>query len=1142
MKRGAVDRGAVLTVVSALVLGLALIWTISRPPTAVSQRSDELNAALDRGVGLMGQFDFVGAAKAFAEAQAIDPADQLAALNLAIATLNGSDEDSQSRARAMLVPLAAGDEPDDIAVRAAYCIGLIDLFLGEPESARVVLERAVKSRPDDAFAAFYLGQTFEMAGEMEQARPHYARAMQLDPLLRSAVLALSRCAMRAGDTAEGERLLARFEELANDPRAHLAEFKYTRMGPLAMATLAREAITVTKPEGEPFLPPALIDGGSVPLKGGFESQTLAVDLNGDPWTDLLQIPRPWVREGDPVPVTHVLVGSDAGLSAVPDSDAATQGLIALHGVSAAGDLNGDARTDILALRSGAAAWAQQSKEGVWSVQDFAGGIDLGNAEPVDLKLADLDGDADLDVVVVTKDGWSIWINAGDATFQSLAVLRGAAPGAPGEFAPQASGPRSTTLCDIDQDGDVDLILNKEFGASQLWRNEGLLSWAQDQSWTHGPVATTFVHPDSGKTCGVTVRRLMPGGGVTVWELNPPRVLLDAPGYSIDAAVVDVDGTGRPALVATQRDRDCVTKIWSLEGQLVQEFEGLALLNVLVNRDDRGPTLIGALDTAQGGHASPVRLAACLPGRGRLPFASFTLSGRVDPSQSMRSNASGVGTAYAIRNGAAWSQGSVLPHSSAGAQGVQPEAVGLAGRPRADFIRLDWPDALFQTELDLKPGHTGIVETQRQVSSCPVIFGWDGEQFQFVTDCLGVGGIGYLTGVECTPHGLLPQYAPPTPREGVLLPASAVVPREGAIEIRLGEPMEESCCLDAARLVAFDIPSGWNMGVDERLAVLGPPATGEPIFWRDGSVASLRAATVAGHGDATVALASADGLAAIGPPQHPRHIGLLSSPLVLTLAFDRPLDQLPGAPVLLMDGWVEYPYGQTNFAMWQEGISPEAPTIEALDPATGEWVMLQEQYGYPAGMPRLAAFPLDASLLPAGATTLRLTTTVELYIDRVRCVGVERCPDAVRRESVLLSGGVHECGFPARTTLPQKRPHFDYSRRAPLWDTRSQAGQYTAFGDCTPLLSGIDDACAIFGPGEEVRLRFEPPQDSAPSVGASRHWILELNGWCKDMDRFTGAGATLEPLPTRDGTSLSPTARALHDLFNTRRPGDGLESD
>ena len=36
----------------------------------------------------------------------------------------------------------------------------------------------------------------------------------------------------------------------------------------------------------------------------------------------------------------------------------------------------------------------------------------------------------------------------------------------------------------------------------------------------------------------------------------------------------------------------------------------------------------------------------------------------------------------------------------------------------------------------------------------------------------------------------------------------MVPREGAYEVTLAEPMEETCYLDAASLVTWDLPPGW----------------------------------------------------------------------------------------------------------------------------------------------------------------------------------------------------------------------------------------------------------------------------------------------------------------------------------------------
>ena len=60
--------------------------------------------------------------------------------------------------------------------------------------------------------------------------------------------------------------------------------------------------------------------------------------------------------------------------------------------------------------------------------------------------------------------------------------------------------------------------------------------------------------------------------------------------------------------------------------------------------------------------------------------------------------------------------------------------------------VDWPDGVYQTELSLATGELQrVVETQRQLASCPVLFAWNGERFQFISDVLGVGGIGFAIG-------------------------------------------------------------------------------------------------------------------------------------------------------------------------------------------------------------------------------------------------------------------------------------------------------------------------------------------------------------------------------------------------------------
>ena len=72
--------------------------------------------------------------------------------------------------------------------------------------------------------------------------------------------------------------------------------------------------------------------------------------------------------------------------------------------------------------------------------------------------------------------------------------------------------------------------------------------------------------------------------------------------------------------------------------------------------------------------------------------------------------------------------------------------------------------------------------------------------------------------------------------------------------------------------------------------------------------------------------------------------------------------------------------------------------------------------------------------------------------------------------------------------------------------------------------------AIFGPGEEVHVEFEAPREPV-AEGWTRRLVLEVEGWCKDMDLFTLDGETVEPLPP---AGPDPARReALHERYNTR---------
>src|SRR5262249_1116499 len=359
-------------------------------------------------------------------------------------------------------------------------------------------------------------------------------------------------------------------------------------------------------------------------------------------------------------------------------------------------------------------------------------------------------------------------------------------------------------------------------------------------------------------------------------------------------------------------------------------------------------------------------------------------------------------------------------------------------------------------------------------------------------------------------------------ESVLVPDGLPAARRGQFDLKITEPMEEVAYIDSARLVAYDLPPGWQMVLDERKAISPPEASGEPRFYRDERV-PVRAIADDGE-DVTGALATADGVAAPPGRVDPRYIGLTAE-RTLTLEFGGALDAIAGDPLLIADGWIEYPYAQTLFAAWQAHAEYRAPTIEARGD-DGRWQVVRREFGYPAGMPRRMSVPLGR--LPRGTRALRLSTTQEIYWDRLAVGYAAPAPFAATTVLPLTSASLAQTGFAHRDVHAQRRPSYDYDRRAPLWDARHQRGTYTALGSVTDLVAASDGAVAIVGPGEEVHLTFSaalPPL----RPGWTRRFVLDARGWCKDMDLYTRDGDTVAPLPGR----RAPAADDLQRRYTTR---------
>src|SRR5262249_60470686 len=107
--------------------------------------------------------------------------------------------------------------------------------------------------------------------------------------------------------------------------------------------------------------------------------------------------------------------------------------------------------------------------------------------------------------------------------------------------------------------------------------------------------------------------------------------------------------------------------------------------------------------------------------------------RDDRGAPIRPNAPGTGAQVAARAASRWTVPNTYRQQSGFGQSLQPLALGTGGAPAIDFVSITWSDGVFQTELALAPGSRRIEEIQRQLSSCPVLFAFDGHHFAFVTD-------------------------------------------------------------------------------------------------------------------------------------------------------------------------------------------------------------------------------------------------------------------------------------------------------------------------------------------------------------------------------------------------------------------------
>jgi hypothetical protein len=428
---------------------------------------------------------------------------------------------------------------------------------------------------------------------------------------------------------------------------------------------------------------------------------------------------------------------------------------------------------------------------------------------------------------------------------------------------------------------------------------------------------------------------------------------------------------------------------------------------------------------------------------------------------------------------------------------QPLLFGVAGHSVVDTVRITWPNGLIQNETRQAAGQRRYKEAQRLSGSCPMIYTWNGSEFEFVTDVLGVAPLGASAGDG--------EYFPVDHDELIQIKGEALAAEGGGYEIRVVEELREVAFVDQIKLTALDHPAGIEVYTNDKFK--SPPFPEFRLFGVDRRVPPVSARDDRGRDVRELVLRRDQRY----PDAFERDMAGVAALHHLELDFAGAAKD--GNAILVLSGWVDWADGSTFLGAAQSRPGGLVmPSLQAKD-ERGEWRTVIEDMGIPAGKPKTIVVDLSGKF-PSASRELRIVTNLCVYWDEIFLSERTAAPEVRLTEVPRASAELRFRGFSEVIVHPERRQpeRFVYANVRPTAMWNPTPGLYTRFGDVGSLLETIDDRLVIMGSGDELRLRFAAASLPPLPPGWRRDFLLFVDGWAKDGDANTAYAQSVDPLP------------------------------